>query len=104
MSELNRFRFINKIEGYSYLVLLFIAMPLKYLAHIALATKIAGMVHGVLFVLFCYQLYVIYAKGFASKKESSLYFILSLIPFGSFYTDRLLKSKMRCEPIAIKDF
>jgi len=46
MSELKRFRLINKVEGYSYLVLLFIAMPLKYILGYAIATKVFGMVHG----------------------------------------------------------
>ncbi len=104
MSELNRFKLINKIEGYSYLLLLFIAMPLKYILGFPVATKIFGSIHGILFILFCYQLYVIFSKSFISKKEATLYFILSLIPFGSFYTDRLLRSKMRVEPISIKDF
>ena len=104
MSELNRFRLINKIEGYSYLILLFLAMPLKYFGGLAVATKVAGSIHGLLFVLFCYRLYAVWAKRFVSKKETSLYFLLSLVPFGSFYTDRLLKSKIDCELIAIKGF
>ena len=44
---------INTIEGYSYIILLFIAMPLKYLAGIAIAVKIVGMIHGILFIAFC---------------------------------------------------
>jgi integral membrane protein len=43
---------VGKIEGYSYLALLFIAMPLKYLADIPTAVRIAGSIHGVLFVAF----------------------------------------------------
>ena len=104
MSELNRFRTINKIEGYSYLVLLFIAMPFKYAAGIAMATKVFGMIHGLLFILFCYQLYVIWQKSFISRREAIYYFILSLVPFGSFHTDRLLKSRLKIDPISIKDF
>ena len=95
MESIRRFRIINKIEGYSYLILLFVAMPLKYLAGLPEATKVAGMVHGVLFILFCYQLYVIYRKRLVSRREATIYFILSLIPFGSFYTDRLLRAKIR---------
>lgn len=49
-----RFLQIGKLEGYSYLALLLIAMPLKYLADMPLAVgiRIAGSVHGVLFVAF----------------------------------------------------
>ena len=42
----------GKIEGYSYLLLLLVAMPLKYIWDIAEWVKIIGMVHGVLFVIF----------------------------------------------------
>jgi len=93
MSELKKFRIINKIEGISFLILLFIAMPLKYSFGYPIATKIIGMIHGLLVFAFIYQ--VIEAKneeGF-SWKETAFYFGLSLLPFGSFYTDKLLKTK-----------
>ncbi len=104
MSELKRFLLINKIEGISYIILLFVAMPLKYLAGLAIATKVAGTIHGVLFILFCYQLAKIAKKSFVTRRESVLYFVLSLVPFGSFYTERLIKSRLDVEPISIKDF
>jgi len=94
MSELNKFRFINKIEGYSFLLLLFIAMPLKYMAGYAIATKIAGMIHGVLFIGFIYQLIVTVDDAPLSKKEAFLFFIASIIPFGSFYTEKVCKLKV----------
>jgi len=52
MSEFKKFRIINKIEGYSFIILLFIARPLKYMMGYPMATKIAGMAHGLLFILF----------------------------------------------------
>ena len=48
----SRFRIISIIEGLSYLLLVFIAMPLKYMFDYPLAVKIVGMSHGVLFILF----------------------------------------------------
>ncbi len=93
MSEMKKFRLINKIEGYSYLVLVFVAMPLKYIFGYAIATKVFGMVHGVLFIAFVYQLVVAAKSVPFTKKETLLYFIASLIPFGSFYTDRLCAQK-----------
>ena len=94
MSELQKFKLINKIEGISFIILLFIAMPLKYSFGYPMATKIVGMLHGLLVFAFIYQ--IIEAKkedGFILK-ETALYSILSLIPFGSFYTDKLLAKKM----------
>ncbi len=93
MSELKKFRLINKIEGYSFIILLFIAMPLKYMAGYPIATKIMGMIHGVLFIAFIYQLLVAKADTPFSKKETALFFLLSLVPFGTFYTESICKNK-----------
>ena len=93
MSELKKFRLINKIEGYSFLILLFVAMPLKYMAGLPIATKIAGMLHGVLFIAFIYQLIVATEETPFSKKEAFIFFIASVIPFGSFYTENICKTK-----------
>lgn len=94
MSELQKFRLINKIEGYSFLILLFIAMPLKYMAGFPIATKIVGMIHGLLFILFIYQLFVTASEAPFSKKETFLFFIASIIPFGSFYTEKICSKKI----------
>ncbi len=93
MSELKKFRLINKIEGYSFILLLFIAMPLKYGFGFPIATKISGMIHGILFLMFVYQLLESMKEVPFSKKETLMFFILSLIPFGTFYTDKLCKEK-----------
>ena len=93
MSELKKFLLINKIEGYSFLVLLFLAMPLKYIMGYPVATKIAGMIHGILFIIFIYQLLEAKGEEGFGKKETLWYLILSLVPFGSFYTDKILKRK-----------
>ena len=93
MSELKKFRLINKIEGYSFIILLFIAMPLKYSFGFPIATKVMGMIHGLLFMMFIYQLLESMKEVPFNKKEALVYFILSLIPFGSFYTDKLCKVK-----------
>jgi len=93
MSELQKFRIINKIEGYSFLTLLFIAMPLKYIAGFPLATKIVGMIHGILFILFIYQLLTASSAVPFSKKETLRFFIASILPFGSFYTEKICNQK-----------
>jgi len=94
MSELKKFRLINKIEGISFLILLFIAMPMKYSFGFPIATKIVGMIHGLLVFVFIYQLIEAKKENNLSIKESILYFSLSLLPFGSFYTDKLISKKI----------
>ena len=84
-------RIIGNIEGVSYLILLFIAMPLKYAHDMPMAVKITGMAHGVLFVAYCMVL-ALCMKKFSWKLGFGFYlFIATLIPFGTFVTDRKLK-------------
>ncbi len=87
-----KFGQINTIEGYSYLALLFVAMPLKYLFDIPLAVKIIGMIHGILFILFCYYLLVAWRETQWTLKENILFFMASLIPFGTFFTKQKIKT------------
>ena len=89
-NTIGRLRIIGFLEGVSFLVLLFIAMPLKYMANLPWAVKITGMAHGLLFVL--YILYVVMAKIEYnwSAKKSVLAFLASLVPFGTFWADAKL--------------
>ena len=93
MSELKKFRLINKVEGISFLILLFIAMPLKYFAGIPMATKIVGMIHGLFVFAFLYQLFQASDEAPFSAKEMGKLTLFSLIPFGSFYNDKLCAAK-----------
>jgi len=95
MSELKKFKLINKIEGISFLILLFIAMPAKYYFGYPIATKVVGMLHGVLVFAFIYQIFEAKKEAGFTWKEMGQYTILSLIPFGSFYTDNLLAKKIK---------
>ena len=87
---IGKFRLIGFIEGISYLVLLFIAMPLKYAMGIAMATKIVGMIHGILFIIFIALMIEAAQKYSFSKKDNVIFFVASLIPFGTFFTDKRL--------------
>jgi integral membrane protein len=84
------FLLIGKIEGYSYLVLLFIAMPLKYGFDLPQLIRPLGTLHGVLFVVFMILLAILFFKQQLNFKKSFLAFLLSLIPFGTFYLKRLI--------------
>jgi integral membrane protein len=80
-------------EGISYLILLFIAMPLKYFMDMPMPVKIVGMAHGVLFVAFCLLLLMATIKYKWSIKLATIGFLLSFLPFGTFYLERILKNK-----------
>ena len=84
------FLIIGKIEGYSYLVLLFIAMPLKYFYNTPEYVRPMGSVHGALFVAFMILLAMMFFKVKLSFKNSVLAFLLSLTPFGTFFLKRVV--------------
>lgn len=87
-SAVGRLRLIALIEGMSYLTLLFIAMPLKYLYDHPEAVRSVGMVHGVLFVAYVFLVFQAKSdRGWGADKTSNL-LLISLVPFGNFYADR----------------
>lgn len=87
-SSLSALRLIGLLEGISYLVLLGIAMPLKYYYDKPDAVKIVGMAHGVLFVMYCINLLIVHLKLKWSMGKTIGAFIASLVPFGTFYADK----------------
>jgi integral membrane protein len=92
-TPLSRLRVIGNIEGISYLLLLGIAMPLKYLASIPEAVRIAGSIHGFLFVGFMVALAQVWRTEKWSIKKVAVAFILSLVPFGTFYLDKQIRQE-----------
>lgn len=87
---INNFLKVGKIEGYSYLVLLFVAMPLKYMFERPEWVRIVGTLHGVLFVAFMYLILKLLLDKKFTFKQSVQAFLLSIIPFGTFYLKRIL--------------
>lgn len=81
---------IGKVEGYSYLLLVFVAMPLKYVWNIPDWIRPVGTIHGVLFVAFMCIVALMLFAGKLSFKKSVYAFLLSLVPFGTFYLKRLV--------------
>lgn len=92
-TALGRFRLVTLLEGISYLVLLFIAMPLKYMAGIPEAVRIVGSAHGALFVLFLLTMVAAAAEYNWRLLRLIKYFVLSLIPFANFWIERELAAK-----------
>ncbi len=90
---LKRFRQVAVLEGISYLLLLFIAMPLKYFAGIPEAVKYTGWAHGVLFVLYAVMLIQVWQTYNWKFGKAALVFIASLLPFAPFYVDKKLKTE-----------
>lgn len=81
-------------EGLSFLVLLFIAMPLKYMYGFPQAVRIVGGLHGALFVLFSFFLLRAHVDMPLNNKLSLKIFILSFVPFGTFFIRGLLPKQI----------
>ncbi|MBF9140961.1 DUF3817 domain-containing protein [Hymenobacter properus] len=90
LTGLGRLRLVAILEGVSFLVLLLIAMPLKYLAGQPQAVRHVGMAHGVLFVLYVLLLIQQSIERGWSIKKVLLGFIASLVPLGTFWADKKL--------------
>jgi len=87
------FRKIAWLEGLSYLALLFIAMPLKYLMDIPMAVRIVGSIHGALFVAFIVMMYMVYNDYGRNIKWMMKAFLASIIPFGTMMMDKEWKQE-----------
>ena len=93
-SPLGRLRIISIVEALSYLVLLGIAMPLKYIWGEPQAVKIVGMLHGVLFCIFCAALLDAMLKQKWNLVPPFWIFMASLVPFAPIWVEMWLKKQM----------
>jgi integral membrane protein len=90
-TTLGRLRLVGLAEGVSFLVLLGIAMPLKYLAGLPGAVRVVGLLHGILFVLFVLAVFEAMGSLRWSYKRVAVALIASLLPFGTLLLDRRLR-------------
>ncbi|MEE9445676.1 MAG: DUF3817 domain-containing protein [Cocleimonas sp.] len=94
MPDFSLLRWSALFEGSSLLLLLGVAMPLKYFADVPEAVKIIGPIHGVLFLTFIVLLLSHAAKGELSFTKTLTGFFASFIPFGTFiYKAKVLRAE-----------
>ena len=84
---INVLRVISYLEGISYILLLFIAVPIKYYANDPSLVKLLGMPHGLLFVAYVILSLVSSKEYRWNSKKTLVVLISSVIPFGTFYVD-----------------
>ena len=90
---LNIFRKVAIAEGISFLVLLLIAMPLKYFAGKPLAVTVIGWIHGFLFVAFMLAVLIVFFQRRWPFKKLVFAFLAAFFPFGTFIFDAQLKKE-----------
>lgn len=84
-------RLVGILEGISFLVLLGVAMPLKYLQGMPDAVRVVGMIHGILFLLFVFGVIRVAQDRDWPRRTLVEGLAASLIPFGTFWFDRRLR-------------
>jgi len=82
------FKIIALFEGVSLLLLLFIAMPLKYIWEIPQMVQVVGMAHGILFLAYIVLALMVYNVLKWNLKTLAIVMIASIIPFGTFYVEK----------------
>lgn len=79
------------MEGWSFIILLLIAMPLKYFLGFPLAVKYVGWAHGVLFVAYMIMLLRCAIEHSWHLRMIAWAFVAAFIPFATFALDKQLK-------------
>jgi integral membrane protein len=89
--KIKTFATVALLEGISYLLLLCIAMPLKYLFDFPQAVQVVGWAHGILFMLYCIMLLICWIAYRWTFKRVVWYFVAALLPIVPFFVERKLK-------------
>ncbi len=79
------FKVVSILEGLSYILLLFVAVPLKYIWENDAMVKLLGMPHGILFMAYIVIALLIRSKMKWDMKTTFIVLIASVLPFGTFY-------------------
>jgi integral membrane protein len=93
MSQIRSFRLTALAEGSSFLLLLFVAMPMKYLMGMPKVVTVVGGIHGILFLAYVAQLAKLRTTHQWDNRFSFFAFVASLLPFGPFLFDKHLREK-----------
>lgn len=95
-TKIGRLRIIAFLEGVSLLMLIFIAVPMKYYFNNPNLSKTLGPIHGALFLLFIFStLSVGIEQGWKFKTTTWKVILACFIPFGTFYIDSKILSKLK---------
>jgi integral membrane protein len=92
-SPIGRLRAIGLVEGVSFLILLGVAMPLKYFAGLPQTVKVVGWIHGLLFITFCMVLLQTRLDAKWNAWQTATILVAALLPFGPFVIDKRLRKE-----------
>ncbi len=96
------FRIVSYLEGISYLLLLFVGVPLKYFGGNEIIVKTLGMPHGLLFMAYILLSFYIKPDFKWCRKDFFIILFASVIPFGTFYVDKKYFVKRKIQIKSVK--
>ncbi|WP_047546208.1 DUF3817 domain-containing protein [Psychroserpens sp. Hel_I_66] len=88
LSLLNSFRIVALLEGVSYLLLLFLATPIKHFGNDPTYVKLLGMPHGILFLAYIVMAIMVSQEKKWNTRTLLIVLAASIIPFGTFYIEK----------------
>lgn len=86
--KIKTFKWISILEAMSLLLLLFLAMPLKYFFDLPQMVKVVGMAHGILFLVYIFGAFYMYRLLNWKLVDLIIAVVCSIIPFGPFYVEK----------------
>lgn len=90
IAQLRRMRFASLLEGSTLMILIGIAVPLKYLEGLSVATSIVGPIHGMAFIFYFWMLIQTVSDEKWALNDVIRMIVAALIPFGTFVNERAL--------------
>lgn len=93
LAQLRRMRLASLFEGTTLVMLVCLAMPLKYMAGYPAATQIVGSVHGFAFLIYVWVVINTVSGGGWRTTEVLRLLISAFIPFGAFFNIGFLRRK-----------
>lgn len=94
LALLQSFRLVALLEGVSYVLLLGVAMPLKYWADLPVAVRIVGSLHGALFVAYAVCAGLLFLRGQWGFRRAAVAMGVSLVPLATFVFDRSVRQEI----------
>jgi len=89
-TQMGRLRILAFLEGVSFLMMIFITMPLRYWAGYVALGKVTAMIHGILFLLYLLWVLQLKIEKDWSWSKMGLAMLAAIIPFGTFWADKKL--------------
>jgi integral membrane protein len=94
-AALTRYRVMAYVVGVMLVILVFVAVPLRYLADVPEVSAIVSPVHGFLYIVYLVTAFDLALKARFTAKGTALVLLAGVIPFVSFWTERRVTSRVR---------